>query len=262
MGASTPQFVDDFPNIAALRPTASPPQYPVLGRFCADGLQRRHTARGNIDDAPYVHHQRPGDLDEGHAHAEGRDGVPQDRWKHSQATGTKREHSTSRAAPPGLHRRRTAAARSRASCLARWITPTSSFRTVSSCVSAAERLGVPRRRYVADRPEADVRLRPAVGLLLAVAREVRQPCPSSIPSGANPGAAGARVGSRLLETATARRATAHGIRRRTGTVGSPRGWAPSTDSTISTVLRSGWGLFYQKAFYPGWGGGVDQAGFN
>jgi len=29
-----------------------------------------------------------------------------------------------------------------------------------------------------------------------------------------------------------------------------------------TVLRSGWGVYFQRAFYPGWGGGVDLAGFN
>jgi hypothetical protein len=28
-----------------------------------------------------------------------------------------------------------------------------------------------------------------------------------------------------------------------------------------TLLRAGWGLFYDRAFYPGWGGGMSQAGF-
>lgn len=29
-----------------------------------------------------------------------------------------------------------------------------------------------------------------------------------------------------------------------------------------TVVRTGYGVFYTQAFYPGWGGGVDQTGFN
>lgn len=29
-----------------------------------------------------------------------------------------------------------------------------------------------------------------------------------------------------------------------------------------TVIRTGYGIFYTQAFYPGWGGGVDQSGFN
>ena len=29
-----------------------------------------------------------------------------------------------------------------------------------------------------------------------------------------------------------------------------------------TVVRTGYGVFYTEAFYPGWGGGVDQTGFN
>jgi len=33
-------------------------------------------------------------------------------------------------------------------------------------------------------------------------------------------------------------------------------WSPKT------VVRTGYGIFYTQAFYPGWGGGVDQAGFN
>ena len=28
-----------------------------------------------------------------------------------------------------------------------------------------------------------------------------------------------------------------------------------------TVIRSGWGIFYTQAFYPGWGGGISQDGF-
>ena len=29
-----------------------------------------------------------------------------------------------------------------------------------------------------------------------------------------------------------------------------------------TLLRAGWGIFYDRAFYPGWGGGVSQGGFS
>jgi hypothetical protein len=29
-----------------------------------------------------------------------------------------------------------------------------------------------------------------------------------------------------------------------------------------TLVRAGWGIFYNKAFYPGWGGGIAQDGFN
>ena len=32
--------------------------------------------------------------------------------------------------------------------------------------------------------------------------------------------------------------------------------------TDKTVLRSGWGIFYMQAFYPGWGGGISQDGFS
>jgi hypothetical protein len=29
-----------------------------------------------------------------------------------------------------------------------------------------------------------------------------------------------------------------------------------------TVVRTGWGIFYHQAFYPGWGGGISQDGFS
>jgi hypothetical protein len=29
-----------------------------------------------------------------------------------------------------------------------------------------------------------------------------------------------------------------------------------------TLLRAGWGIFYDRAFYPGWGGGISQDGFS
>ena len=63
----------------------------------------------------------------------------------------------------------------------------------------------------------------------------------------------ARAGWRLPATATARPATARATPRRTGTAGSRRVSAPSTRSTTRPSLRSGWGIFYTQAFYPGLG---------
>jgi hypothetical protein len=44
------------------------------------------------------------------------------------------------------------------------------------------------------------------------------------------------------------------------------GFAPRLGAVYSlnqkTVLRSGWGIFYTQAFYPGWGGGISQDGFS
>jgi hypothetical protein len=44
------------------------------------------------------------------------------------------------------------------------------------------------------------------------------------------------------------------------------GYAPRLGAVYSlndkTVLRSGWGIFYTQAFYPGWGGGMSQDGFS
>jgi hypothetical protein len=44
------------------------------------------------------------------------------------------------------------------------------------------------------------------------------------------------------------------------------GFAPRFGAVYSlnekTVLRSGWGIFYTQAFYPGWGGGISQDGFS
>jgi hypothetical protein len=82
------------------------------------------------------------------------------------------------------------------------------------------------------------------------------------PVGSNPGAAG-RPG-RLAFAGDSFGAASYGARY-------PEenwygGFAPRLGAVYRlndrTVLRSGWGLFYQKAFYPGWGGGVDQSGFN
>ncbi len=44
------------------------------------------------------------------------------------------------------------------------------------------------------------------------------------------------------------------------------GFAPRLGAVYSlndkTVVRSGWGIFYMQAFYPGWGGGISQDGFS
>ncbi len=82
------------------------------------------------------------------------------------------------------------------------------------------------------------------------------------PNGANPGAAG-RPG-RLAFAGDSYGAASFGARY-------PEedwygGFAPRLGAVYSlndkTVIRSGWGIFYTQAFYPGWGGGIDQAGFS
>jgi hypothetical protein len=44
------------------------------------------------------------------------------------------------------------------------------------------------------------------------------------------------------------------------------GLAPRLGATYAlnskTLIRVGWGLFFDRAFYPGWGAGMDQPGFN
>jgi len=44
------------------------------------------------------------------------------------------------------------------------------------------------------------------------------------------------------------------------------GWAPRLGAVYAlndkTVIRSGWGIFFTQAFYPGWGGGISQDGFS
>jgi hypothetical protein len=81
------------------------------------------------------------------------------------------------------------------------------------------------------------------------------------PNGANPGAAG-----RLGRLAFA------GDQWGTASFGKPYpedpwygGIAPRLGAVYSlndrTVLRTGYGIFYTQAFYPGWGGGISQDGF-
>ena len=87
-------------------------------------------------------------------------------------------------------------------------------------------------------------------------------CPSSIPNGANPGAGG-RPG-RLAFAGDQWGAASFGARY-------PEddwygGFAPRLGAVYSlndrTVIRSGYGIFYTQAFYPGWGGGISQDGFS
>jgi hypothetical protein len=81
------------------------------------------------------------------------------------------------------------------------------------------------------------------------------------PTGANPGAAG-RPG-RLAFAGDSYGANSFGARY-------PEedwygGFAPRLGAVYTlnekTVVRSGWGIFYTQAFYPGWGGGLSQDGF-
>ena len=82
------------------------------------------------------------------------------------------------------------------------------------------------------------------------------------PIGANPGAGG-RPG-RLAFAGDSYGAASYGARY-------PEedwygGFAPRLGAVYSlndkTVLRTGWGIFYTQAFYPGWGGGISQDGFS
>lgn len=82
------------------------------------------------------------------------------------------------------------------------------------------------------------------------------------PTGANPGAGG-RPG-RLAFAGDGYGAASYGARY-------PEedfygGIAPRFGAVYSlndkTVIRTGWGIFYMQAFYPGWGGGISQDGFS
>jgi hypothetical protein len=81
------------------------------------------------------------------------------------------------------------------------------------------------------------------------------------PNGANPGAGG-RPG-RLAFAGDGFGANSFGARY-------PEedwygGFAPRVGAVYTlnekTVVRTGWGIFYTQAFYPGWGGGISQDGF-
>jgi hypothetical protein len=82
------------------------------------------------------------------------------------------------------------------------------------------------------------------------------------PNGANPGAAG-RPG-RLAFAGTEFGAASYGAEYPEEPY--KKAFAPRVGLTYAvnpkTVVRAGWGIFYDRAFYPGWGGGIEQAGFN
>jgi hypothetical protein len=82
------------------------------------------------------------------------------------------------------------------------------------------------------------------------------------PTGSNPGAGG-RAGS-LAYAGSEWGAASYGARY-------PEkdwygGWAPRLGLTYAlnqkTLIRAGWGLFYDRMFYPGWGAAMSQDGFN
>lgn len=81
------------------------------------------------------------------------------------------------------------------------------------------------------------------------------------PDGPNPGAGG-RPG-RLAFAGDRWGAASYGARHPERTF--LKGLAPRLGLAIGlgqhSVLRAGYGIFFSQAFYPGWGGGIDQAGF-
>src|SRR5207249_2956079 len=82
------------------------------------------------------------------------------------------------------------------------------------------------------------------------------------PLGANPGAGG-RLG-RLAFAGTEWGDASFG--RRTPEDTWKKGFAPRLGVAYSlndkTVFRTGYGIFFTQAFYPNWGGGIAQDGFN
>jgi hypothetical protein len=82
------------------------------------------------------------------------------------------------------------------------------------------------------------------------------------PSGPNPGAAG-RPG-RLAFASSDAGAASYGARYPEKPY--KKAFAPRLGVTYAindkTLFRAGWGIFYDRAFYPGWGGGISQDGFS
>ena len=82
------------------------------------------------------------------------------------------------------------------------------------------------------------------------------------PNGANPGAGG-RPG-RLAFAGTSYGAASYGADYPEKPY--KKAFAPRLGLTYAvnpkTLVRAGWGIFYDRAFYPGWGGGISQDGFS
>ena len=110
--------------------------------------------------------------------------------------------------------------------------------------------------------QADLELRPALGLLHALEGEVRPSSPSSTRAAPNPGAGG-RPG-RLAFAGDEYGAASYGADYPEKPY--KKAFAPRLGVTYAfnpkTLVRAGWGIFYDRAFYPGWGGGISQDGFS
>ncbi len=106
------------------------------------------------------------------------------------------------------------------------------------------------------------RLWPALGLLPRRPARSTTACRSSIPTARTRAPEDDSAASRSRAINGARRASARGIRKTTGY----GGFAPRLGAVFAlndrTVIRSGYGIFYTQAFYPGWGGGISQDGFS
>ena len=252
-----------------LRRRLSPdPRRGGLQRPAADVLQRRvravrqqrrreHRQRHHPAD---LHHQRLADLDEGRAHDQGRDGVPEDHGKHprQRQSGRQLHLRTRRHERAGRQQRQP----DRQLPAGRGGQRQRHVPCGRLGLSAAERVDPVRRGHLArDRP-AHHRLRAALGLLLAHRPRSTTASRSSIRRERIPAPAGGPAGSRSPETEFGE--ASYGARY-------PEedfygGFAPRLGAVYrandKTVLRSGWGIFYMQAFYPGWGGGISQDGFS
>ena len=246
-GSVNQGFVDDFPQIAGVAGYNVPPQITFGDGFTQYGSNAGDQRRQHHHAAD-VHHQRHADLDAGRAHAEVRDGVPQDHGEHPR----QRQPGRKLQFPARGHRPRRRQQRQPDRELPARGRRQRQLHLPSGRlgVPAPERLDPARRRHVAGQQPLHPRLRPALGLLLAVVREVRsllvlrsdrrQPRrrrPSRPPG----------LRRRWLRRGELWRAA---TRKTTGSAG----FAPRLGAVYSindkTILRSGWGIFYTQAFYP------------